>query len=133
MSIKNIYSPIYTEHVRFFLDLASNYRTFAKIFASIASLLTYPLKKDVPFTGNDAHHHNFRFINHTVTNALALAFPDYILPFGSSYWCCSQTGRGWVTLTRQPSPSRTAVVYASESGYDSTLPCLLISSSDWQS
>ncbi len=49
-------------------------------FASVASPLTRLLKKDTPFIWHDAQIQTFGTLKHALTQAPALAFPDYTQP-----------------------------------------------------
>ncbi len=80
-AVKHFPTLTTVENVRSFLGLAGYYRALVKGFAAIASPLTRLLKKDVPFTWNDAQQHSFNTLKHALTNAPILSFPDYTLPF----------------------------------------------------
>ncbi len=104
--------PSSVENVRFFLGLAGYYRSFIKNFASIASPLTQPLKKNLACHWHDVHQHSFDALKDTLTHILVLAFPDYGLPF-TICTDASALGIGAVLMHQGDGPRPNVIAHAS--------------------
>ncbi len=73
--------PKTVENVRSFLGLAGYYRQFIKNFSALPSPLTQLLKKDTPFHWGSEQEISFKDLNHALTHAPVLFFPNFDDPF----------------------------------------------------
>ncbi len=80
-TVKNFPQPQDVEKVRSFIGLCGYYRCFVKNFPALSSPLTQLLKKALPFHWNAAQTKSFEALKQALTNASALAFPDYSATF----------------------------------------------------
>ena len=105
-------TPSNPDQIRSFIGLAGFYRQFIKDFSKIAQPLTSMLKKDAPFTWNEAQQTAFDSLKHALSTAPVLAFPN----FQKDFIICtdaSDVGIGAVLMQTDDNGKSRAVAFAS--------------------
>ena len=125
-------TPENAKEVQRFLGLATYYRKFVKDFSTIAKPLTKLLRKDAPFTWQEAERTAFNDLKRALTEAPVLVQPDFTKPF-KLYTDASRVGLGVILAQVQDEGEERVILYLSrqlkpeERNYAATeLECLAI-------
>ena len=111
-AITNFPIPTNADQIRSFIGMAGFYRQFIKDFSKIAQPLTALLKKNAPFTWTETHQNAFHTLQHALSTAPVLAFPN----FQKDFILCtdaSDVGIGAVLMQKDDSGKSRAIAYAS--------------------